>query len=268
MHQAYLFGYPITTSWSPVMHKAAFKAVGMAGEYIVMSLPPEALEGAIEALRHANVLGANVTMPYKQTVMLMLDEITPEARQLGAVNTIVNRDGWLVGHNTDVFGAEATLRQLQPKDRQVLLLGAGGAARAVLGALSREELRPGKVVLVNRSPERLDEIEPFLKTMPYPVTTATPSPAPEFDALTAASRLMINTTTAGGLWSRLVFACPVWDLNYGRKSDLLRHYALQRSLPFTDGSLMLAAQAQKSFALWTGRDVSLDTFLNELEPLL
>lgn len=274
MHQIYLFGYPIATSWSPVMHKAAFKACKIAGEYIVMSLPPEALDGAIEALRHGNILGANVTMPYKQTVMPMLDEIAAEARTLGAVNTIVNRDGWLVGYNTDVAGAVATLQTLKPRGKQILLLGAGGAARAVLGALCHEDLLPSGVILVNRSTERLNSIEPFLATLPYPVVpltpdTANPGPlASDLDPLTAPCKLVINTTTAGVLWTRLAFNAPIWDLNYGHKSDLLRHYALQRNLPFTDGSLMLASQAQKSFALWTGHDVDLETFRNELQPPL
>ncbi len=284
MHQIYLFGYPITTSWSPVMHKAAFKACGMAGEYIVMSLPPEALQGAIEALRHPNVLGANVTMPYKQTVMPMLNEISREAQTLGAVNTIVNKDGWLVGHNTDVYGAIATLRTLKPKGKQVLLLGAGGAARAVLGALCNEDLLPSGVTLVNRSADRLHDIAPFLATLSYPVTplttadyelaSQTPPLHPTSDRRHDTNitpepiGLLINTTTAGTLWGKLQFDCPVWDLNYGRKSDLLRHYAVERKLPFTDGSLMLAGQAQKAFALWTGHDLPLNTFLDELQGAL
>jgi shikimate dehydrogenase len=267
MHQIYLFGYPITTSWSPVMHKAAFKACEMAGEYIVMSLPPEALQGAVEALRHGNVLGANVTMPYKQTVMPMLNEIAPEARTLGAVNTIVNRDGWLVGHNTDVAGAVATLHTLMPKDKQILLLGAGGAARAVLGALCQDDLLPSGVILVNRSTDRLNQIEPYLATLPYPIVPVTPE-TDELDALTAPCKLMINTTTAGVLWTRLAFSAPIWDLNYGRKSELLRHYAAERKLAFTDGSFMLAAQAQKAFALWTGYDLRLDIFHKELTNVL
>ena len=267
MYQVYLFGYPITTSWSPRMHAAAFKACNMSGEYIVMSLPSDALQGAVVALRHENVLGANVTMPYKEKVMSMLDEIHPQAARLGAVNTIVNRDGWLTGHNTDISGAEVSLCAYNIKGKDILLCGAGGAARAALGALCREDFRPKRVVVVNRTAERILNLEPYLRTLPYTTTPRTPDAA-DLDELTKQCALLINATTGGALWSRLSFSAPIWDLNYGHKSDILRHYAREHDVPYTDGSLMLAAQAQKSFALWTGQELSLDIFLWELRSAL
>jgi shikimate dehydrogenase len=263
MKKAYLFGYPIGTSWSPVMHRAAFERIGMQADYEVLSLPPEQLREAVGSLRHADVLGGNITMPYKETVFGLLDAVDSSAESLGAVNTVVNAGGKLIGHNTDIYGAEATLRELNSADKLVTVFGAGGAARAVLGALAHADLRPRRVVLINRSPERLGAIGPFLHTMPFEVTPALPD-EPMLSSLVRESELIVNTTTAGALWSGFDLNGDIWDVNYGSKADALREHASLCGLSFVDGSLMLAAQAQRAFALWMGQTVELDLFVSAL----
>ncbi|MBE0466652.1 MAG: shikimate dehydrogenase, partial [Candidatus Desulforudis sp.] len=98
---AVLFGYPVHHSFSPAMHNAAFQATGLNCVYLAVPVPPARLEGAVAAVAALDLLGANVTVPHKEQVLGFLDEVTPESRLIGAVNTIVNRGGRLVGHNTD-----------------------------------------------------------------------------------------------------------------------------------------------------------------------
>jgi len=166
-HKVFLLGYPLTSSWSPVMQQAAFLACGLQGSYQLCSVPPRNFELAVARLHKAEVLGANVTMPYKQEILQYLAEIDPAARSIGAVNTVVRRGQDLVGYNTDVHGAVDTLRSLQSGGKQVMLLGAGGAARAVLAALCQEDIMPAKVCIINRSKVRLELLTPWLATLPY-----------------------------------------------------------------------------------------------------
>ncbi|MHB8510044.1 MAG: shikimate dehydrogenase family protein, partial [Candidatus Dormibacteria bacterium] len=148
-----LLGHPVRHSLSPVMQNAAFEATARPERYEALDVPPERLRDYIEMLRGGLYLGANVTVPHKVAVRGLLDELHLDARMVGAVNTVVCADGRLVGHNTDVFGAcEGLLGPVRDRigGARVLLLGAGGGARAVLAGLARMRARPGLVLIAAR----------------------------------------------------------------------------------------------------------------------
>src|SRR3990172_8282939 len=132
-----LLGYPLSHSLSPAMHNAALQAVGLSDwRYQALPVASAHLPEAVAEIRGDDYLGANVTVPHKEIILPLLDGLTPVAEAIGAVNTLVKRDGRLLGHNTDAAGLLADLYALDVhfSRRPVLILGAGGAARAVVAA--------------------------------------------------------------------------------------------------------------------------------------
>ena len=129
-----IFGYPVEHTFSPGMHNSAFNKLGMDACYVPFAVPPERLEDAVRAVVPLGLCGMNVTVPHKERVLAFLDELSEEARLIGAVNTIEVRKGKLIGHNTDGRGFLRSLRErggMDPKGKKFLFIGSGGAARAV-----------------------------------------------------------------------------------------------------------------------------------------
>jgi len=135
-----VIGHPIEHSMSPIMHNAALKELSLDYIYLTFDVPPRELEKAVSGIRKHDIKGINVTIPHKEQIMEYLDQIDPLAKKIGAVNTIKNQKGNLIGKNTDAFGAKQALINagFEIKEKKVLILGAGGAARAVSFALSDE----------------------------------------------------------------------------------------------------------------------------------
>ncbi len=157
-----VIGDPIEHTLSPLMHNAAFEALKLDCAFLAFKVKPAEVGDAISGIRALNIQGLNVTMPHKEAVIKHLDEIDPTARFLNAVNTIQNKNGKLLGFNTDGIGALKALRanQVDPKGKKVLLLGAGGAARAIAYSLSQEV---GELVILNRTPKPTEELANLLK---------------------------------------------------------------------------------------------------------
>jgi shikimate dehydrogenase len=133
-----IIGFPVTHSLSPVMHNAAFAALGLDWIYVPFQVPREGLARGVAGLAALGVAGFNVTIPHKVAIIPLLDRISPEAELAGAVNVVALQDGALVGYNTDGIGLVAALARafgFTPAGRSVLVLGAGGAARAAVAAL-------------------------------------------------------------------------------------------------------------------------------------
>ncbi|HWH70550.1 MAG TPA: shikimate dehydrogenase, partial [Candidatus Sulfotelmatobacter sp.] len=153
-----LIGYPVGHSLSPAMHNAAFAHQRMNCHYAAYAVAPEMLKSAVEGMRALGMLGMNVTIPHKEAVIPLLDEVAPTARQVGAVNTIVNRGGRLVGYNTDGWGFLCSLEEAGVKlpGLQVVVLGAGGASRAI--ALHLAMSRVARVVISNRTAARAEAL--------------------------------------------------------------------------------------------------------------
>lgn len=149
-----LLGWPVRSSLSPVMHEAGFRAVGLDWRYLPRDIPPGRLEAAHALLRSPSIVGANVTIPHKEAALALVDGLTPRARAAGAVNTIVKKDGALVGDNTDGWGLVRALaaKGAGPVGRKAVLFGAGGAARGAAAALAQAGV--GELVVFNRSLDR------------------------------------------------------------------------------------------------------------------
>ena len=149
-----VMGWPIAHSLSPVLQNAAIEEAGLDYVYISLPVPPEKLKEAVAGLRAMQFTGWNVTIPHKQAIMAELDAVDEDARIIGAVNTVVNRDGHLTGYNTDCIGFMQPLAQqgFSPKGKEATLLGAGGAARAVIWGLLRAKVK--RITLGVRNPAK------------------------------------------------------------------------------------------------------------------
>lgn len=253
-----VIGDPVAHSLSPAIHGAALAALGVDASYARWQTPAPGLPARVAGLRAADVLGANVTVPHKLAVMAHLDAVSPLARRAGAVNTVVHRDGRLTGDNTDVAGFVASLGEACPDagGRAALVLGAGGAARAVVLAL--EQLGVGRIAVANRDPERARRLADDLAPTPVrPVAADAATLGRELPPAT----LVVNATSAGwrpgeaplplDLLDRLAPGAFVVDLTY--RDTALLAAARDRGLAALDGLGMLVHQGARSLELWLGR---------------
>ena len=258
MFKAGLIGDPVDHSLSPYMHNAAFEALKIDAHYALWGASLADLPARIETLREDAILGANVTVPHKQVVMPLVDELSDTARRIGAVNTIIPRDGRLLGDNTDAFGFARSLRETCDgrAPGKAVVVGAGGASRAVL--VSLQEIGVAEIVLVNRTLAKAESLAGDLADGEHAIRVV----AWDDLADTAASTdVLVNATSIGWHGDELPFdatviealpdAAVVMDLTY-RKTALL-HQAKARGLREVDGLPMLIYQGARAFSLWTGQ---------------
>ena len=246
-----VIGWPISQSKSPIIHSYWMKLLGIDGHYVRLPVAPEGLKTAVRALPMLGLRGVNVTIPHKQAVMDALDEIVPAARMIGAVNTVVvTNEGRLVGHNTDVVGVAEPLRAYALAGRPACVVGAGGAARAVLAAL--KELGVSEVRLINRSQDKAKELLAHfgLRGRAYGFEE-------QAKALDGAA-VVINSSSLGMKGypplelnlSPVAADAVVYDVVYAPiETDLLRD-ARRRGLVAIDGLTMLVGQAKVAFRLF------------------
>ncbi len=259
-----LIGDPVAHSLSPAMQHAAFTEAGIDARYELWATPRAELPKRVAALREPGVLGANVTVPHKAAVMPLLDSVSPLAARAGAVNTIVPRDGHLVGENTDVAGFARAFREAaEPsKPMRAVVLGAGGAARAVVLALSEQGV--AEITVVNRTSATAEALAEALSVgAPAPITAR---PWEQLPAVLDSADCLINATSLGwkpgempldaALLDRLTPNALVVDLTY-RQTDLLIA-AAKRALRCLDGLPMLLYQGTAAFTLWTGHDAPVE----------
>lgn len=259
-----IFGDPVAHSLSPLMQNAALAQGGIGAVYVPFHVRPPELQAAVAAIRALNLWGVNVTLPHKEAVGAWLDEIDPHARLVGAVNTIANRDGHLVGYNTDGVGLLRSLAEdlgFSPAGRRVLLLGAGGACRAALAALG--EAGAAWLGIANRTRGRAELLAgEFAQALPGTSFAACGLEPEELAAHLPGIDLLLNTSAvglkgecfAGFPWECLDPVARVYDMVYLRAgSTPLLAAARARNHPAADGLGMLAAQGEEAFYLWTGR---------------
>ena len=263
MRRCYLIGYPVEHSMSALMHNAAFEELGLGYLYELKSVRPEALERfTADEMRREAVRGANVTIPHKVSIMGHLDEADPEAAAIGAVNTIVNEGGWLKGYNTDGRGAMRALEDAYGDLRcaKVILVGAGGAARAIGRHLS---MVVDELSILNRTASRAESLASGLESLSVCNASVTAaaltrenlrSRLVEADVLINATPLgMTPDTDKSPVDSDLLHpGLLVFDTVYNPLKTRLLREAEEAGARTLTGAKMLAYQGAASFELWTG----------------
>lgn len=247
-----IFGYPVEHTLSPAMHNAAFEALGLDYCYIPFTVHPDLLSAGVEAVRALNLRGVNITVPHKEKVMPMLDTIDDEASFIGAVNTIVSSDGRLTGYNTDGRGFMQSLSGsgISVERRNVLIVGAGGAARAIGYYLAQK----AKVLYIyGRTPERAERLALDLKRVAQNVSSLRDiSPVDRFHVIINATPLGLKEDDPLPFDTVLLHKEQiVCDLIY-RDTRLLRE-ASKSGCVTLNGLGMLLWQGVFAFELWTGR---------------
>lgn len=250
-----VIGYPVGHSRSPAMQAAALEALGLDDEwsYGAVEVPPEGFAEKVREMAAGDYAGANVTVPHKEAALAAADEASEAAQQIGAANTLVFADGKVEAHNTDADGLLAALPD-SPRGRRALVLGAGGAARAVLWALLWEGAR---AEVWNRTPARAEAICTELGGAPVL--------APRQEEY----GLIVNTSAAGlggedpfehlplsaDLFSE---AQTVVDMVYGERRSPLLVGAEEAGAATVDGLEVLVQQGARSLEIWTGCEPDLD----------
>jgi shikimate dehydrogenase len=255
-----IFGDPVAHSLSPAMHNAAFAALGLDMTYVPFWVRPTDLAAAVRGARALGLAGFNVTVPHKERILPLLDTVSAEARILGAVNTVARRGHRLVGYNTDGGGfLDALVAARVPvRGRTALLIGAGGAARAVAHALLRAGCRA--LVIANRTHARARRLRHHLGARRGRVAVV-PWAALGDAALLQTVNLLVNGTSLGlgGEAIRPLAlgatppGCVVVDIVYGSRVTPLVAAARRAGRRVIDGRGMLLHQGARAFTLWTGR---------------
>ena len=271
-----LFGQPVAENPTQYMHEAAFQSLGLDWRYVTLEIPPDRLAGAVQGMRAMNFAGANCTLPHKVAVMQYLDEITPTARKIGAVNTIVRQpDGTLLGENTDGKGFIRSLEEasVPVQGARAVVLGAGGAARAICVELANAGA--AGITLVNRTEERGAALaaqvaeRTGVRTQFVPWRGEYPVPAD--------TQLLVNATSIG-LFPNVNDAVPVdygtirpemvaCDVIPNPPSTPFVQHAAAAGATVLDGLGMLVYQGVIAFKMWTGHDAPVDVMRGALEEV-
>ncbi len=264
-----LIGYPLEHSLSPRIHNAALRLAGLPGEYSLYPVPPWPGENGfsiprlLDGLRSGELQGLNITIPHKQTIIPLLDDLTPAARAIGAVNTVFRLAERIIGDNTDAPGFWADVQRLwagePPRPRRALILGAGGSARAVAYALLTHGF---EVVIAARRLEQANALRKSLATAGGGVQAVELSPS-AIVQLKMPIRLIVNATPVGmhphvdaSPWPPAVSfpqRAVLYDLVYNPTETLLVAQARRAGLAAITGLGMLVEQAALAFERWTGR---------------
>jgi shikimate dehydrogenase len=257
----------VAHSLSPTLHNAAFAALGMDAHYEARDVSPEDLAEVVAAFRQPDCLGANVTAPHKQTVLVLMDDLSDEVVALGALNTIVNQSGRLIGANTDARGLARWMRQvgIEAAGRPALVLGAGGAARATVWALA--DVGASSIRVLNRTVEHAEKLVEALR--PTMANTELSWGALEEAAEPTSTnwRVIVNATSLGhhgeapvvhpGCYSR---ACVAIELAYNPPETGFMVAARQAGARAENGLGMLLHQAALAFERWTGQAAPMQAY--------
>ena len=265
-----IIGHPIGHSISPLFQQAALDAIGFDGAYEAWDVAPDGVDEFVAGLRAPGTLGINVTVPHKEAVIPSLDEVDDWASAAGAVNTIVNRDGRLTGHNTDGIGFLRALREgadFDPRGRDVLVLGAGGSARGVVYALARAGI--AQLFIANRTLERAERLVDIAIDSGVAAEAMVLSDAP---GATREVSLIVNCTSMGMVHGPDENGSPlsaadipstvlVNDLVYNPLETPLLREAARAGAATLGGIQMLVYQGAASFEMWTGHDAPVAVML-------
>ncbi|MEM7138514.1 MAG: shikimate dehydrogenase [Myxococcota bacterium] len=271
-----IVGFPVAHSKSPEMHQAAAADLGVALDYQRFEVSPDNLERVVATKHRQGIDGYNVTVPHKEAILTLLDEVSPEARAIGAVNTVVQTTRGYLGHNTDAPGLVRSLADASVllDDSRVVIVGAGGAARAA--AVGLAEAGASEVTILARRTEQADRlVEAITEHIGCPIESAPLSEAAwYFDSATllvqATSATLESNPNADAFAASLPIdqlpdEAAVVDLVYKPRKTAVLARAEQRALRTIDGLGMLLHQGAIAFEMWTGKAPSLDVMRRALE---
>ncbi len=257
-------------SKSPAMFNAVLKQSGIDGMYVPFMVEPGRIGEAVRSLKILNIAGANITLPYKEAVLPHINVLSEGANIIGAINTVARDGEVLKGYNTNAIGFMDALEEaeFETTGKTALVFGNGGAARAVVFMLNW--LRAGTIYVAGRSVEKAMR-----------VVTRIRGEAVSLDSLAEhalQAHIVVNATSVSGTAEATELALMVQklqlpdcelviDLNYGRSQNFWEDMAIAKDIPFMDGLSILANQARRSFALWTGVDVDPKEFLKALDEV-
>ena len=263
-----VIGNPVRHSLSPMIHNGAFRRLGWNAVYLAFEV--KNVEEALRGIRGLGVRGVSVTIPFKTEVLPFLDKIEGLAKKVGAVNTIINRRGRLIGYNTDCEGAlEALEEKMDLRGKRVVLLGAGGAARAIGFGLKE---RGVPLIVVNRSKERGWALSKELRCNYLPISSLARMKEGELEA-----DILINATSLG-MYPRdgetpipkkfLKKGMVVMDIVYEPLQTRLLREAKEKGCVTVDGLEMLIRQGMAQFEIWTGRRLKIGEIRKDLRRAL
>ncbi len=254
-----ILGHPVGHSKSPIMHNAILQDKNINASYMAFDVKPEDLEEAVKGLRKLSFLGANITIPHKEAVINYVDELTDEARNIGAVNTLFMKDGKLYGDNTDGRGFIISLMKdggFDPKDKTALVLGAGGASKAVCSKLVLEGIT--KMYLSDLDQNKAEELKTHLNKLD-PKIEVKLIKKETLDEVAKGSQLIVNCTPVGMKDSDPLLVAEeslndkqfVFDLIYNPEKTKLIETAEKKGAKTLNGLGMLIYQGALSFEKWT-----------------
>ena len=263
-----VIGDPIDHSLSPNIHNAAFRHLKLDHSYIAYKISAGELAAGIDSLKKIKIAGFNVTIPHKIEIMKFLDDMDTTSKVIGAVNTVSNENGKLKGYNTDMIGFLDPIKKknLAIKDSQVLLLGAGGAARAIVTAMIKE--KASKITIVNRTQENANKLADFAKKIGGNVDTVSIEKANE---LVGDYKFIINSTSIGmknepsPISTRNISKnSVVYDIVYQPINTDLIKKSKENGATIIYGYEMLLSQAACSFEIWHKMEAPYDVMKNAL----
>ncbi|MBU2008685.1 MAG: shikimate dehydrogenase [Chloroflexi bacterium] len=273
-----LIGYPLGHSISPLFQQAALDHYHLDTKYLAWEVAPEGLAGALERLRRPENLGANITIPYKEKALPSLDRLEGQVREIGAVNTIAKDKDALVGYNTDGPAFLKALREkgdLEPRGQDVVLLGAGGAARALAFSLLRAGIR--SLTIYNRGLERARKLAGDLEEVLAPGQGVQALPWEERLSGLPPCQLIVQATPLGTTGENPQSPLPAqliprgvlaYDLVYNPPETPFLKEAKKAGARALGGLAMLVYQGAASFGLWTGREAPVDVMFHTAEKAL
>ncbi|MCR5054327.1 MAG: shikimate dehydrogenase [Lachnospiraceae bacterium] len=265
-----LLGHPVAHSISPAMHNMAFEELGLPYAYLAFDVVPEDLQKTVDGLRAMNVLGFNLTMPHKKAIIPLLDGLEGAATLCGAVNTVVNRDGKLIGYSTDGIGYVDSLREegLDPMGKDFVILGAGGAAEAIIAELAI--IKAKSITVFKRKNETYEKtVEYCGRVSELTGCDVKAMPMEDDEALRAALKradVLCNATNVGmGDDDRTLVPKEylhkelfVSDIIYHPEMTHLLKDAKEAGCRFCNGKFMLLYQGAAAFKIWTEKNMPVD----------
>ena len=265
-----VIGWPLGHSLSPIIQQAAFDAAQLDATYVAIPTPPGDEQRRFDEVRKGELSGLNVTIPHKHAAFHAMDSLTEAASSLGAVNTVICDNGQLRGDNTDLQGFLDSLRtfgEFDPNGANVVVLGAGGSARAVVHALAASQ--PKSVLVANRTLRRAQVLASSVTELRGPKIHASTLDADQLEDQLSKSTLLVNTTSVGMVGGPEPDKSPinpswlhknllVFDIVYRPTTTPLLHAAELTGAKTLGGLEMLVLQGAASFKQWTGENPSLD----------